>query len=98
MDNLLLSALTAIDVHELSYTEWMTVGMALKQEGFPCDVWDEWSRNDRRYHPGECARKWNTFHGSGTPITASSSNPTPLTTNSPTFDVRQLSTPLRTFA
>ena len=69
MDNLLLSALTAIDVHELSYTEWMTVGMALKQEGFPCDVWDEWSRNDRRYHPGEWARKWNTFHGSGTPVT-----------------------------
>lgn len=69
MDNLLISALSAVDVRDLSYTEWMNVGMALKHEGYACSVWDEWSRNDQRYHPGECARKWNTFHGSGTPVT-----------------------------
>ena len=69
MDNLLLSALSAVDVRDLSYAEWMNVGMALKHEGYACSVWDEWSRNDQRYHPGECARKWNTFHGSGTPVT-----------------------------
>ena len=69
MDNLLISALSAVDVRDLSYAEWMNVGMALQHEGYPCSVWDEWSQNDQRYHPGECARKWNTFHGSGTPIT-----------------------------
>ena len=69
MDNILISALSAVDVRDLSYAEWMNVGMALKHEGYACSVWDEWSRNDQRYHPGECARKWNTFHGSGTPVT-----------------------------
>lgn len=69
MDTLLISALSAVDVRDLSYAEWMNVGMALKHEGYACSVWDEWSRNDQRYHPGECARKWNTFHGSGTPVT-----------------------------
>ena len=69
MDNLLISALSAVDVRDLSYAEWMNVGMALKHEGYACSVWDEWSRNDQRYHPGECARKWDTFHGSGTPVT-----------------------------
>lgn len=69
MNNLLLSALSALDVRDLNYQEWMNVGMALQHEGCTCDVWDNWSSNDDRYHPGECARKWNTFHGSGTPIT-----------------------------
>lgn len=42
--------------------------MALKEEGYPCSIWDDWSQNDKRYHPGECERKWNSFHGSGTPV------------------------------
>ncbi len=42
--------------------------MALKEEGYPCSIWDDWSRNDLRYHPGECERKWKGFHGSGTPV------------------------------
>ncbi len=65
----LLSALAALDVRDTTYQEWMNVGMALKQEGYPCDVWDDWSRNDDRYHPGECTRKWDSFRGSSTPIT-----------------------------
>lgn len=69
MENLLLSALASIDVRDLSYNEWMSVGMALKHEGYTCAVWDDWSRVDDRYHPGECARKWTGFHGSSTPVT-----------------------------
>lgn len=69
MDHMLLSALSALDVRALSYSEWMNVGMALQHEGCPCEVWDNWSRNDDRYHSGECARKWNSFRGSSTPIT-----------------------------
>lgn len=55
---------------ELDYQEWVNVGMALKHEGYSVDVWDNWSRNDSRYHQGECVRKWNTFHGSSVPVTA----------------------------
>ena len=65
----ILSALKAIDPSEVSYQEWINVGMALQNEGYDCSVWDEWSRNDRRYHSGECERKWRTFHGAAVPIT-----------------------------
>jgi len=68
MDNNILSALKAIDVAALSRADWIAVGMALKEEGYPCSIWDDWSRNDSRYHPGECAKKWNSFHGSGSPV------------------------------
>ena len=61
-----LSALQQIPVAGLSYQEWLNVGMALHAEGYDCSVWDEWSRGDSRYHPGECERKWRTFRsGSG---------------------------------
>lgn len=63
--NDLLSALSVINVSELTYAEWIAIGMALKEEGYPCSVWDDWSRNDDRYHPGECEKKWETFNGSG---------------------------------
>lgn len=53
--------LDAIPVSALSYQEWVDVGMALHSEGLPCSLWDDWSRNDDRYHQGECDRKWRTF-------------------------------------
>lgn len=54
----------------LSYTEWINVGMALKEEGYSVTDWDEWSKKDSsRYHPGECYKKWNSFAGTGTPVT-----------------------------
>lgn len=55
---------------ELDYQEWLSVGMALKEEGYSAAVWDAWSRADSRYHAGECERKWNGFHGHGRPVTA----------------------------
>ncbi len=68
MESNLLSALKAIDVSSVSRAEWIAVGMALKEEGYPCSVWDDWSKNDVRYHPGECEKKWAGFRGSGTPV------------------------------
>ena len=68
MDNNILSALSAIDVAQLSRAEWIAVGMALKEEGYPCSIWDDWSKNDDRYHPGECQKKWDGFHGNGKPV------------------------------
>ena len=56
--------LSAIPASSCNYQEWVNVGMALHQEGLPCALWDEWSRNDSRYHAGECEKKWRTF-GSG---------------------------------
>ncbi len=68
MNNTILSALGALDVASLTRAEWIAVGMALKEEGFPCSVWDEWSRPDERYRPGECAEKWKGFKGSDVPV------------------------------
>ena len=68
MTNNILSALKAIDVSTLTRADWIAVGMALKEEGYPCSIWDDWSRNDSRYKPGECERKWGGFRGTGNPV------------------------------
>ena len=68
-NNNISEALKYIDVASLSYTEWINVGMALKAEGYDVSVWDDWSRNDKRYRSGECERKWAGFTGSANPIT-----------------------------
>ena len=43
--------------------------MALKHEGYTASDWDEWSRNDARYHTGECFTKWDSFQGTSSPVT-----------------------------
>ena len=51
-----------IDPGSLNYQDWVNVGMALKLEGYPISVWDQWSQKDfSRYHSGECERKWSIF-------------------------------------
>ena len=58
----LTQLLDYIDPSALDYQEWANVGMALKEEGYACVVWEDWSRRDRaRYHEGECEKKWRTF-------------------------------------
>lgn len=66
----IVNVLKFIDPALLDYQEWVNVGMALKHEGYGVDVWDEWSRADRRYHPGECEKKWESFNGASSPVTA----------------------------
>lgn len=66
----LLKALEYIDPATLEYQEWVNIGMALKQEGYSVTDWDNWSRADRRYHTGECEKKWESFNGSNSPVTA----------------------------
>ena len=68
-DNNLLELLSYIPPDSLSYTEWINVGMALKHEGYTASDWDEWSRNDARYHTGECFMKWDSFQGTSSPVT-----------------------------
>lgn len=66
----LLEVIRYINPSELSYQEWVSIGMALKHEGYAASDWDLWSRNDSRYHPGECKKKWDSFRGSSEPVTA----------------------------
>lgn len=66
----LKALLSHIDPRDCTYEEWTEVGMALKQEGYSPDDWENWSMSDSsRYHRGECARKWNSFRGNASPVT-----------------------------
>lgn len=66
----LLEALQYIDPSRLDYQEWVNIGMALKHEGYSAEDWERWSMDDNaRYHSGECIRKWESFHGSTSPVT-----------------------------
>ncbi len=65
----LLEVLQSIDPAELSYQDWVNVGMALKYEGYDVGIWEDWSRRDPgRFHTGECIRKWRSFSGSSSPV------------------------------
>ena len=66
----LLEALGSIEPSLLDYGEWLSVGMALHEEGCTCDDWEEWSSRDTaRFHSGECQDKWATFsHNMNSPI------------------------------
>ncbi|MEA5016135.1 MAG: AAA family ATPase [Candidatus Limiplasma sp.] len=62
--------LCAIDPAALDYQQWINVGMALKEGGYAPSDWDAWSaRDSRRYHPGECEKKWSSFAGATQPVT-----------------------------
>jgi len=67
----LLEVLDYIDPSRLDYQEWVSVGMGLKEAGHTAKDWDTWSRRDpKRYHSGECERKWNSFNGAAAaPVT-----------------------------
>lgn len=69
-DKLLISALHSLRVADLNREDWIKTGMALKEEGYPCSVWEEWSRNDKRFKNGECQKLWDGFHGSDNPVAA----------------------------
>lgn len=61
-----------VPADQCDYSEWVAVGMALKEGGFSADDWEQWSKADSRYHPGECQKKWRSFNGSATPVTVAS--------------------------
>ena len=70
-NNNLDELLDYIDPASLTYQEWCSVGMALKDAGYDCSLWDVWSQRDAaRYHKGECEKKWRTFAGCEHPVTA----------------------------
>lgn len=46
---------------DVGYDEWIRIGMALKAEGAPFSVWDDWSSKGRKYNQREMQAKWNSF-------------------------------------
>ena len=66
----LIPLLEYIPPTQLDYLDWVSVGMALKQEGYGFDVWDTWSQQDSRYNPREMESKWESLgHSKDTPVT-----------------------------
>lgn len=66
----LLEILQYIDPAMLDYQDWINVGMALKARATTAPPGTLGvRRSGRRYHPGDCTRKWESFRGSSTPIT-----------------------------
>lgn len=67
----LKEVLQYLDPSILNYQEWVNVGMGLKEAGYTASDWDEWSRRDsKRYHSNECFKKWDSFRGASSPVTA----------------------------
>ena len=54
-----------INVVDGEYEKWLSVGMALKNEGFDCSLWEQWSRTQPDFKEGECESKWSGFNRSG---------------------------------
>ena len=54
-----------INVVDGEYEKWLSVGMALKNEGFECSLWEQWSRSQPEFKEGECESKWNGFNRTG---------------------------------
>ena len=54
-----------INPANLTYDDWLAVGMALKNIGMDCSDWENWSRADERFKDGECQYKWNGFNRDG---------------------------------
>ena len=43
------------------YHDWLRVGFALHEAGYPVDVWDAWSRGSSKHVPGCCEQRWRGF-------------------------------------
>ena len=50
---------------DMSYADWVRVGMALKSGGYSLDMWEDWSRGGRKYKRGDCAKRWKGFKTGG---------------------------------
>lgn len=67
----ILECLPQISPAAVEYDDWLAVGIALKNSGGTVEQWEQWSRRDSgRYREGECGKKWQTFRGSSSPISA----------------------------
>jgi hypothetical protein len=62
----MIDAVTLLDyISPDDYKTWIDVGMALKNEGYSCTDWEQWSRKSSKYKDGECRKKWRSFANNG---------------------------------
>lgn len=59
----LAECLDAIDPASITYSDFVAIGMALKDEGYPFHVWEDWARQDTKRYKGngQMERKWEGF-------------------------------------
>lgn len=50
---------------DCSYDEWISIGMALHNEGYSITLWDEWSRRGRKYTQNCTTPHWKSFKNGG---------------------------------
>ena len=48
---------------DISYHEWIEIGMALKAGGAGLGVWDGWSKGSTKYKKNDCYTHWQSFKG-----------------------------------
>jgi putative DNA primase/helicase len=61
-DNVLYNVVMSLSSHRFNdRKEWITVGQALFNEGMPCEIWDEFSKQSSKWCFGECQRTWRGF-------------------------------------
>jgi len=46
---------------DIDYQSWVEIGMALHAEGYPCAVWENWSRSGQKFEAGDCEKRWRGF-------------------------------------
>ena len=46
---------------DIDYQSWLEIGMALHAEGYPCAVWENWSRSGQKFEAGDCEKRWRGF-------------------------------------
>ena len=50
---------------DMSYDEWIEIGMAVHSYGLPRTIWEGWSAKGAKYQAGECERHWRSFKSGG---------------------------------
>jgi hypothetical protein len=59
------AALSFLDP-DTEYNDWVAIGMSLRELGDDgLAIWCEWSSRGRKYVPGECETKWESFSPDG---------------------------------
>lgn len=54
---------------DMSYDDWIAVGMALHHGGFGMNIWESWSQGGRKFQRGACRTHWRSFKDSGNVVT-----------------------------
>ena len=62
-ENDVIDMLNCIDP-SLGYHEWVSIGMAIKDGGYPFQLFDNWSKKSDKYD-GSTAYHWNSFNSKG---------------------------------